>query len=355
LPSLSHSLAVVGAFALSLGVCPSSLAQPLVGEHESGMEVAAIVEGEVITTFELHRYCLLTRTEEYFPVRDEPSPRREQIRREELEVLIREKVLEHKARADEIELTDADEQRIRFEIQRIADRYRGQTGLEEALAELGVPWEFFLDLRRRNLLIQKLTLRSISREIFVGPEQVRLYYQEHRGQWETRGEVRFRMLTVFPDPQRCARQNPLPPLVAERVEAGDFDAHLFAAELRARVLNGEDFVELAERGGMGWVWNNDQVYEHGQDLSRVLNPPALADVVAGLEVGEVSEVFETERGTLYLVFLIDRRAPGALSLSQVQEEIESAVRNGVWRERVQTWQEEAVEAAEVQRCLPEGQ
>jgi hypothetical protein len=170
------------------------------------MEVAAVVQGEVITSFELHRYCLLTRTEEYFQLPQ--SERRTQIRAEELDRLILEKVLEHKAAEEEIVLTEADEERILFEIEAIGDRYRGVEGLREALSELGVPWEFFLDLRRRNLLIQKLTLRSISREIFVGPDQVRRYYEDHRGQFETEGEVRFRMLTVLTCARATTRSRP---------------------------------------------------------------------------------------------------------------------------------------------------
>ena len=45
----------------------------------------------------------------------------------------------------------------------------------------------------------------------------------------------------------------------------------------------------------------------------------------------------TPRGSLHLVLVLGRRAPGPLPLSEVQDLIEAGLKEKVWKQRLQTW------------------
>jgi len=308
--------------------------------------VVAVVEGEPITRHELELACRLDEEYQSLPAGDTKA--RHEVQRRQLDVLIREKVLLLRAEADGVDLSPPDERRLDRAVARMAEAYRGEEGLRRALAREGVPYDYFVARHRTSLLIDKLLLQAVSREIFVSPAQIRRFYREHEGRFSHEGETRIRRIDVYPDPAVAYR---VPSEVAARVEAEAWDPAAYAEELRARVLAGEPFAEVAEQGSMGAKFDTDEVFPSGFDLQESFLPP-LGATIERLEVGAVSEVLRTERGTYHVVILVDRREPGVLPLPEVQGEIERTLQNEIYATRRQDWIDQVMADAYVRTWLP---
>jgi peptidyl-prolyl cis-trans isomerase SurA len=120
--------------------------------------------------------------------------------------------------------------------------------------------------------------------------------------------------------------------ILARVAAGPDDeirARATAESLRQRVLDGEDFEELArarsddpasrEEGGvLGW-------------FSRENLAPAFQEVITGLEVGEVAEVTPGESG-FYVLKLVEHSEARTATLDEVREDL----RDYIFAQKVDT-------------------
>lgn len=309
--------------------------------------VVAIVEGTPILLHELELACRFR--PEYHSLEPGDSLARQEFRRQLLEqglraedpqdnelALITQVALVQKAKELKIELTVADEERITQQIGRIAERQPGgMTGLRDALTKLGVPWERFVERQRTNLLIQKLLMTVVSRDIFINPVEIRRHYEERLGEYERAGEVRLRQLVLYADPDDATR--PIPREIAARVKEGRWDARAFAEELRAKALSGEsEFEELSStytmevRSDRELALPIDKIYESFHRGSPVV--PAIAQ----LPVNEVSPVIEEAQGSIrryYLLLVVDRQERGHIPFEQVQDAIELRLKSEVWSQR----------------------
>lgn len=306
--------------------------------------VVAIVEGEPITRYQLELACRLVTH-----YRDGSPEQRKAILQEQLKILVEEKLLLLQARERGLaQLSEADEARIEWELERAASDHRGIAGLRLALQEIGVPYEYFVERKRTNVIIGKLLVSQISRDIFITPEQIREHYRLQQAEFAHPGEVRIRQIVVFPDPAAAYR---VPPAAADLVARGQWDPASYAEALRARVLAGEPFEEVVRQGSM--VREEDlgeQSFPSADRLDQMLVRP-LPERVRALQVGEVSEVIRSSRGSLHVIKLIEQREPGVLPLGEVQDEIEARLREQVWQRRMRDWIDHLHEEAYVQRFL----
>ncbi|RMG13877.1 MAG: hypothetical protein D6731_11235 [Planctomycetota bacterium] len=317
-----------------------AFAQESPREYPDG--IAAVVEGEPITRHALELSCQLR--SDYR--RAQTEAQRRAILADELEQLVRQQVLLARAKQEKIEFTKNDEARLQWELERRARDARGVEGLRADLATLGVPFDYFVERQKANILVGKLLVKSISRDIFVTPTEVRRYYRAHPERFRTKGELRLRQIVLYPDPSQAYRSDP--PGLAKALHA--WDARKVAEDLRRRALAGEDFRALAEQTSMGVHWDEDERYDTDTRLEDVLVPP-LPRAVRQLGVGEVSEVLESPRGSLHVVKVLSRRPPGLLPLAEVQEAIEAELKEGIWRQRLDAWIAEQRRRAHVQIFL----
>lgn len=346
-PSRRPALACL-ALALAAPLAHGQGAPPVPGPtYADG--IVAIVEGEPITMHDLELACLLH--PEYHDLPRGDSIERQEFRRAILHDgtqdgelgLIAQKVLLHQAKESKVELTEDDQARIDQEIARVAERHRGGIdGLRAALKQIGVPYDYFVERKRTNLLITKLLLTSVSREIFVTPAEIRHHYEKRRAEFERQGEVRLRQIVLYLDPAewswRPIRQ--LPAEVVEQINGKTWDARAFAADLRRRLASGELAFEQAQRlYSMGNVIDREEVFSPGALHTAGLFPP-VPDRVAALAVGELSDVIETSGSVrpgpvqaLHLVLLVDRQERGVVPLEEVQDRIELDLKEEVWAKR----------------------
>lgn len=330
--------------------------------------IVAIVEGEPITMHDLELACRLH--QEYHDLPPGDSIERQEFRRAILHEgtqdgelgLITQKILLHEAKEAKVELTADDQARVDQEIARIAERHRGGVdGLRATLEKLGVPYAYFVERKRTNLLITKLLLTSVSREIFVTPAEIRHHYEKRRAEFEREGEVRLRQIVLYLDPAewswRPIRQ--LPPEVVQQINDKTWDARAFAASLRERLLSGELAFEQAQRlYSMGNVIDREEVYAPDGLYQAGLFPP-VPDHVAAMAVGELSPVIETSGSVrpgpvqaLHLVLLVDRQERGVIPLEEVQDRIELELKEEVWAKRRDAFIAQARSKAHVMVFLP---
>lgn len=330
--------------------------------------IVAIVEGEPITMHDLELACLLH--PEYHDLPRGDSLERQEFRRAILHDgaqdgelgLITQRVLLNVAKESKVELSSDEQARLDQEIARVAERHRGGIdGLRLALQQIGVPYDYFVERKRTNLLITKLLLTSVSREIFVTPAEIRHNYEKRHAEFERQGEVRLRQIVLYLDPAewswRPIRQ--LPPEVVKQINDKTWDARAFAASLRERLAAGELAFEQAQRlYSMGNVIDREEVFSPLALHTAGLFPP-VPDRVAALAVGELSDVIETSGSVrpgpvqaLHLVLLVDRQERGVIPLEEVQDRIEMDLKEEVWAKRRDAFIAQARAKAHVLVFLP---
>lgn len=270
----------------------------------------------------------------------------EKILAEELENEIRNRVVLQEAARQKVTLAKEDERRIERELEREAlhqrlatvDQWRAQW------QQLGVPWEAYLDEKRESYLKGKLIVKNISREIFVPPNQVVRYYQDHPESFPRKPRTALREIMIYFDGSAAHR---IPPAVAELMKTGwgrekaiELGGKL-AALARAA---GADVAALAsqwhmganaERNGLQW-WPSAEV--------PLVDP--VGERASKLKPGEVSDPIVSEKG-VHVILMLERRPAGTLPLADVQREIEQHLRLEVWVQRAEAWVDRLVEDAKV--------
>ncbi|MGE0708109.1 MAG: peptidyl-prolyl cis-trans isomerase [Planctomycetota bacterium] len=305
--------------------------------------VVAIVDGVPITRYELELSCQLRG--DYRELTPGSSARRK-IQQEELEQLVQQRVLVNKARAEQVELDEHDEKRLQLDLGRQGMRYGGGEGLKQALERIGVPYDYFVARQKANVLVSKLLVKSVPRDIFVTPAEARRHYERNLAKYSRKGVTRLRQIIAYPDKDEAVREAP----AATRWQ-GPWDAQRYMEGLRARLLAGEDFAAVAKDGSQGPKHDEEVVISTASSLDEVFIRP-LGNTIQALKPGQTSEVIKTVRGSFYVIRLIDRQEPGPLPIEEVQREIELELKEKAWQQRIQAFIEGERKQATVRTFLP---
>jgi parvulin-like peptidyl-prolyl isomerase len=163
-----------------------------------------------------------------------------------------------------------------------SNNLQDETKFQEALKQEGLT---MADLRRnleRQMLVSQVQRAEILDKISVTDEEAKAYYDEHRQEFTSPSEVTLREILIeVKNTDRGVN-------VAE-----DDAAREQAQEIRKRLLAGEPFPRLAgeyssaaskANGGLIGPLNNAEL------------APALRDLLAKMQVGDVTEAIRTQRG-----------------------------------------------------------
>ena len=271
----------------------SAAAAPARAETEPIDRIVAVVDDEAIFQSDVE-----TAVRQYMFQRGTTSvtpDERETLFREALESLIDDRLVIAQAGRLGIDVPFSDvEDQVNKTLEENRKALGGDEAFERQLAAEGLTLEDLKKLYRtqiRNrMLVERVLQKDMQRERGeVTEEQLRSFYERNKDKLPTRPEV-VHLRTIFIGFESSSRA-----VSASREKAN---------ALRMRVINGEDFAELAKKesedpsgalgGDLGWVRPQD------------LREPAFAKAVEAMDIGQVSEPVLTVYG-YHIIELMDKR------------------------------------------------
>lgn len=218
------------------------------------------------------------------------------LRSQVLERLVLEEI--QAQRADRAGITASDEQ-VNAAMEDIARRNGVPFAeLPARLASQGIVYADYRAQLKREIQRQMLRSRDVMQRISISPRELDQYLEQQKKMATAANEYNVSHILI------AVAQDASPATVAA--------ASKLAQEIVARARQGEDFAQLAvtysssqtalEGGALGW--------RKGPEL-----PTFLADIVARLKPGEVSDVLQTSTG-FHIVRLNDKRSTSGSQIVQ---------------------------------------
>jgi peptidyl-prolyl cis-trans isomerase SurA len=314
---------------LSVTVCLA--AALLVTAQEKGKvieEIVARVNNEIITRSDWEK----ARSSASEEARDEcPQCTPEQLQnivaerqKNALRDLIDQSLLVQRAKDMDINV-EADVVRKLDDIRR-QNKMPDMDTLEKAVTSSGIGWEDFKSSIRNNLLGQKVISEEVGHGLQVGHEEVQKYYEEHKKDFVRPEEVVLREIFVSTE----GKEEAVIPELEKK-----------AKSLRERVVNGEDFGELAQHFSDGSTAKDKGflgAFKRGE-LSKEIE-----DAVFSLKKDGMTDVIRTKQGFL-LLQVLEHYNEGEQPLDKVENEISDRLfgqkMEPAYRKYLQTLREES--------------
>jgi peptidyl-prolyl cis-trans isomerase SurA len=255
------------------------------------------------------------------------------LRQQVLDRLVVEEIQQQHADRAGIKITD---EQVNAALEDIAKRQNvSLEQLPEKLASQGVDYPQYRAELKREIARQILRQRDVVQRIVVTPRELDQYLEHQKKTASAANEYNVaHILIAVPQDAKPAQLT---------------QASTLAHQVDDRAHNGEDFGALAvtysqsesalEGGSLGW--------RKGTEL-----PTFLADVVARMGPGDVSDVLQTPSG-FHIVKLLDRRSAGGpqivqqvhlrhilLKPTEVEDDATVEQKLGRWREQIVTGKEE---------------
>lgn len=285
--------------------------------------ILATVDGDPVTLHELKRFQ-----------RDDIRARQAGItnRRELLDALITQKVVEREVSAQGVIVRDED---VTAYIDGIKQRNNiSDEKLEEALRAQGLTVEQYRRQIREDLQRQQLVAREIRGKVSVSPEEIERYYNAHIDEYSVPSRTDISHIVLRLPEQASSDQ--VAAITAK------------AEQIREQIDSGLDFAEAARRfsedasgkdgGHLGW-------FKKGE----LLEPMEVA--ATQLKVGEVSGPVRTRLG-MHLVRVDARETEGKRDLAELQDEIKQQLYQQAVEQRMQKWLSEELYKRHHVQMLP---
>ncbi len=292
--------------------------------------IVAVVNDEVITSFELEKVCELRREFRQLKQQNPTDPQLDLIRLRSLKLLVDERLLTQLVVEEKIEWTDADDEQLEQALLKEAKPHGSIEALDAALRKLDIDPEFLRERLKTEITLSKLFLRKIRADIFIRPEDMRKYYEENPGEFFRAARVVVRQLYL------SKGNNPA-------------DARLRIEQARSRIVAGEDFEEVAREISEGPKRDDGGLWPF-EGTHRVEMIPPIGEIANGLPVGELSEVIDTRRGWA-VIRVEERQRREVKTFEQVQDEIQSTLQRREWDRRLDKWMSELRRRAFIREFL----
>ncbi|EAT15634.1 SurA N-terminal domain-containing protein [Desulfuromonas acetoxidans] len=266
-------------------------------------KIAAVVNDEIITTRQL---------EQRLVSRGERSATDAQ-KRQELDNMINERLMEQRSREIGLEVSDDDIETAINDVQQQNNISREQ--LEQALIAQGLSMSGYREQLRGQILRYKLMGYEVKSKVDITRQEVRNYYQEHLDQYRQSPRVRLSRLT-FPlgDDPTAARENAT--IALRKLDDGEsVDEVLVNMSPRTRIEGGEmgSFVagELSE---------------------------TFEQAIADLDSGDHTPLIPL--GDALHILKVEERIPGSVAdISTVEEQIRGELSQQKMDQKLQEWRE----------------
>jgi peptidyl-prolyl cis-trans isomerase SurA len=291
--------------------------------------IAAVVNDEVITTAQLDQEVdrQLTAEAKAHELTDEM---RQKLREEMLPHVIEETLVSQRAQKLGIQVSDEEVDRAIEDVMK--QNGIGPEQLEEALAAQGLTMSVYRVNLGRQLLNFKLVGQEIRSETEVTNQELRNYFQEHLEDYREAPFIRLSRISFF-----------FPPDIGS---SGIAVLRTRSREALQRLRAGESFDDVVA------VYGGDKGAEGAPmgtfgdgELAEPFN-----SAVAGLTVGQVSEVVETPQG--FHILRLDEKNPGRIpAFEEVRDRISNMILERKRKEAISGWTEKLKKEAHIEIML----
>ncbi len=187
----------------------------------------------------------------------------------------------------------------------------------QALEKDRLSLEEFKERTRDNLAVMMLRKQEVLSKIYVAPQAVRELYESNLEDYRKPERIKLRMIAVHKG------ETPADQTVKRSA----------VEDLLAKLNNGADFGSLAANHSEGgkaanggdWGWVEPTQFRK-----------ELADVIARLSTGQISEIVDLGR-TYYILFIEGRQKASTVPLEMVQTELEDTLRQREMERLNQLW------------------
>jgi peptidyl-prolyl cis-trans isomerase SurA len=300
-----------------LGILLLALIGPFVSFSRAGVveQVLVVIDGEPYTLSDFKIYARRQMNLD-FPAGDLNDLGKED--QAVIEQFITDKMLAAEVKQAGIKIVEED---IDNYINEVKEKNRiDEPQLKKALASEGVTWEKYRASIRAEIEKSEIIDSQVRKRVNITAEDVERYYNLNQKKYVSDQRVRLRhILFTIPEGADKAKEKS----VADK-----------AAEVRRRILAGEDFAKLAqtysegagaaEGGDIGWVNKGSLLKEIDQAAFGKLN------------VGEVSDPVRTSAG-IHLIKLEAREGGKQLAFADVKDKVREEVLAKAMDERFKKW------------------
>lgn len=248
-------------------------------------QIVVVVNQDVITQSELN-----TRTDLYMRQLQKQSgktPDREMLKRQVLERMISDKVLDQYARETGLRVDDSMLDRA---IAAIAEENKlPLKDFRSKIEKDGLPWAGFREEIRQEIIVGRLRDREVDSKIVVTDAEVDALIKEENARGGSEDELLLSHILVSvpeqADPERIAKRESRAKEALQRLRQGEPFAQVAASF--------SDAQDALQGGSLGW-----------RPMSRV--PSLFASVAVQMKVGEVSNIIRSGNG-FHIFAVMDRR------------------------------------------------
>jgi peptidyl-prolyl cis-trans isomerase C len=263
------------------------------GKNGAGMEGRPVisVDDHVLTVAEFNEYFEPLKMS-YAKQEGEDGGSLREARARFLLELIEEMIILRRAEELGLQVSSAEMQQA---LENLEADYDDQ-GLEDMFMRQAISMETWKKRVRRQLLVGKVLSQDLGEAIFVTPEEIRQYYDEHHEAWDRGEQVRVRHILLSSQKQ--------------------------ANEVLKKIKDGEDFAVVARQ------YSTAPEARAGGDMGYIVRgqlPERLEAPIFSLELNSVSPVIKTSYG--YHIFkVLEKRPAGKPELNDRIEEIRQCVK-----------------------------
>jgi peptidyl-prolyl cis-trans isomerase SurA len=311
---------------ITIFICISALFLPFASHAETMSSIAAVVNDDPITTYEVEKEqtVMEKEAEKKAPLKETD---RAQIHDAALNSIINRKLVALKIKELDIKVTDEE---IKQAIEDVKKQNNiTQEALLAALNSQGISYESYKAQLKEQLERLRLVSQEVRAKIQVSEKEVREYYRDHPEKFKK--DETFHVCQIF---FRI-------PEDASAEERKRITATAYSVLLEAR--NGKDFAELAKK------YSDDSSAKDGGDIGAFKKGemlPEFENALLKLKQGEVSELFTTSAG-LHIVQLVDISRGDLIPFEKVKGEVEDVLYKKKSEERFNQWLAELRKSASI--------
>ena len=247
-----------------------------------------------------------------------------------LENLIEAEVLYQESQKEKVKV---DDQAVNEQIEAIKKRFPDEAAYKKALEGMDISEKEIRAQIQRGLAINQLLDTNVRQKITVTEEESNKFYNNNPN--------------LFKQPEQVKASHILIEVAPDAEESKKIQARKKIETVQKKVRQGEDFGLLAKANSEG------PTAQHEGDLgyfSRGQMVKPFEDAAFALNVGEVSEIVETQFG-YHLIKVTDKKPARTIPFKEVQQRLEQHLKNEKEKTEIQGYIENLKKSATIKRFI----